>query len=434
MHFFIYWEEVDEEGDLAAEMDLVCGVPYFERLYICLEGCKKGFMAECRPIIGLDACHLKTKSGGQLITTVARDPNEEYFPLAYAGLVQTFIDNWPQYEHRICCRHLYNNLRKNHPGVLIRELFWKAAKATYKAEFDRLMDELKGIDEDAHCWLEDHSATIWARHMFSEDGLSDTVLNNMCASFNSKILKFRSKPIITIPESIRLYLMTKFQENRQKIMKVESEICPKVLKRLHREKTASSRWLACWAVSYILFNRQDAEQYVHRCFHVSTYKACYEPVIAPINGQNMCRPSGVQPVQPPIKKRPTGGPKKKRVREVGEPAGRRADQQMQKLFQHQSANRTSSSSTKLSHPICTTSAICIIPIQHALLHSWCTNSAMDKLSQSIAIIPVQHAHLHSLCMSSVMDKLFQAMCNIPNQHALLIEPKCTILDQHALLI
>ena len=52
------------EGDLAAEMDLIYGVPYFERLYICLEGCKKGFMAGYRPIIGLDACHLKTKSGG----------------------------------------------------------------------------------------------------------------------------------------------------------------------------------------------------------------------------------------------------------------------------------------------------------------------------------------------------------------------------------
>ena len=72
------------EGDLAAEMDLICGVPYFERLYICLEGCKKGFMASCRPIIGLDACHLKTKSGGQLIIAVARDLNEEYFPLMYA--------------------------------------------------------------------------------------------------------------------------------------------------------------------------------------------------------------------------------------------------------------------------------------------------------------------------------------------------------------
>nr|POE87672.1 hypothetical protein CFP56_51757 [Quercus suber] len=75
-------------------------------------------------------------------------------------LLQTFIDNWPQYEHRICCKHLYNNLKKNHPVVLIRNLFWKAAKTTYKAKFDRLMDELKGIDEDAHSWLQDHSTTI----------------------------------------------------------------------------------------------------------------------------------------------------------------------------------------------------------------------------------------------------------------------------------
>ena len=33
------------DGDLVVkmEMDLVCGVPYFERLYVCLEGCKMGF-------------------------------------------------------------------------------------------------------------------------------------------------------------------------------------------------------------------------------------------------------------------------------------------------------------------------------------------------------------------------------------------------------
>ena len=31
------------EGDLAAEFDLVCGMPYFERQYICLRDVKKGF-------------------------------------------------------------------------------------------------------------------------------------------------------------------------------------------------------------------------------------------------------------------------------------------------------------------------------------------------------------------------------------------------------
>ena len=81
-------------GDLATEMDLVCGVPYFERLYICLEGWKKGFLAGCRPFIDLDACHLKNKSGGQLITAVYRDPNEEHFPLAYAMVEAEIKDSW----------------------------------------------------------------------------------------------------------------------------------------------------------------------------------------------------------------------------------------------------------------------------------------------------------------------------------------------------
>ena len=39
--------------------------------------------------------------------------------------------------------------------------------------------------------------------------------------------------------------MTMFQDKREKILRVESDICPKVLKRLHKE--AANRWLACWA-------------------------------------------------------------------------------------------------------------------------------------------------------------------------------------------
>ena len=95
------------EGDLATESDLVCGVPYFERLYICLEGCKKGFLAGCRLFIGLDACHLKNKSGGQLITAVCRDPNEEYFPLAYAVVEAETKDFWTWVfmsdQQKLCC-------------------------------------------------------------------------------------------------------------------------------------------------------------------------------------------------------------------------------------------------------------------------------------------------------------------------------------------
>ena len=49
-----------------------------------------------------------------------------------------------------------------------------------------------------HSWLDAHSTTKWAKHMFSEDALTDTIVNNMCESFNSRILKFKSKPIISM--------------------------------------------------------------------------------------------------------------------------------------------------------------------------------------------------------------------------------------------
>ena len=85
------------EGDLATEMDLICGFPYFVRLYIYLEDCKKGFITGYRPIIGLDAYHLKTKSGRRLITVIARDPNEEYLPLVYAVVEVETKDSWTRF-------------------------------------------------------------------------------------------------------------------------------------------------------------------------------------------------------------------------------------------------------------------------------------------------------------------------------------------------
>ena len=67
------------------------------------------------------------------------------------------------------------------------------------------MDELKGINADAHSWLDAHSTTKWVRHMFSEDALTNTIVNSMCESFNSRILKFKSKPIISM---VRVFVIT----------------------------------------------------------------------------------------------------------------------------------------------------------------------------------------------------------------------------------
>jgi hypothetical protein len=82
------------EGEMKVEDVSQIRDPVFQRLYVCFEACKTGFKNAYGPFIGLDACHLKGPYGGQLIATVARDSNEEYFPLAFTVVEAETYDSW----------------------------------------------------------------------------------------------------------------------------------------------------------------------------------------------------------------------------------------------------------------------------------------------------------------------------------------------------
>ena len=75
--------EADEEGN-----------PIFRRLYICYGGCKAGFKAGCRAVIGLDGCHIEGHHSGQLLTAVGIDPNNGMFPVAFAVVESECKDSW----------------------------------------------------------------------------------------------------------------------------------------------------------------------------------------------------------------------------------------------------------------------------------------------------------------------------------------------------
>jgi len=42
------------------------------------------FLVSCRSIIGLDSCFIKEKYGGELLSVLGRDANDQLLPLAYA--------------------------------------------------------------------------------------------------------------------------------------------------------------------------------------------------------------------------------------------------------------------------------------------------------------------------------------------------------------
>jgi len=68
--------------------------PRFGCFYMCLDGCKQGFLAGCRPFIGVDGCHLKTTYGGQLLVAMGRDPNDQYYSLAFVVEENECKETW----------------------------------------------------------------------------------------------------------------------------------------------------------------------------------------------------------------------------------------------------------------------------------------------------------------------------------------------------
>jgi len=65
----------------------------FQRFYSCSKACKDSFVS-CRPIIGLDSCFLKGKYGGELLSAMGRDANDQLLPLAYVVVEVENKETW----------------------------------------------------------------------------------------------------------------------------------------------------------------------------------------------------------------------------------------------------------------------------------------------------------------------------------------------------
>ncbi|KAL0368349.1 UNVERIFIED_CONTAM: hypothetical protein Scaly_1053800 [Sesamum calycinum] len=201
------------------------GKKKFDRIYICFKALKQEFLNGFRPLIRVDGCHLKGSHGGILLTVVSIDPNNQLFPLA--------SNHGSGVDNRFCVRHLHGNMKTaGFKGLAFKRALWAAARATTNAEFDRVMKEIGVLDVKALEWLSDKPHSKWSISHFKGYSKCDILLNNLCESFNSSILEAREKPILTMLEWIREYVMVKMQQNRDRAAKRygDKKICPKIKK------------------------------------------------------------------------------------------------------------------------------------------------------------------------------------------------------------
>ncbi|XP_076887927.1 uncharacterized protein LOC143538209 [Bidens hawaiensis] len=251
----------------------------FKRIYVCLGSLKKGFKAIGRDLLGLDGAFLKSAWLGQLLTAVGLDPNNGYYPVAYAvveaetmnswewfleclgddldlnniskftfmsdrqkGLIQAADKLFPSAEHRFCVRHITDNMRNIFKGKIYRDALWKLSTCTTPTHYERDMNNLKKLNKRAHLWVSKIPLETWSRSHFTGRAISYVLTNNMCECLNSKLVDGRDKPIITLLEYIRKYLMRKIVNVLKVIDRSSGLLTPYATKMMESEKKEANRY------------------------------------------------------------------------------------------------------------------------------------------------------------------------------------------------
>ncbi|KAL4554548.1 hypothetical protein LXL04_039380 [Taraxacum kok-saghyz] len=343
--------------------------------------CSKGFLAGCRPYIGLDACHLKGKFNGVLAAATSIDGNNGMFPVAYGVLESENTKSWtwflkslekaigtpnglvissdmqkgleaaitqvyPNVEHRECIRHLCSNFKKHFRGEFFTGKLWDASNTYSASEYDRLLNDIASVRPKAIAYLNENHKKIWSRSKFGTFVKCNHNTNNISETFNSWIGDIRYKSVLDLLDAIRVKLMERFDKKRNKVKKWKgplnlgdfqvrrsSDNHAEVNYKGERwdvildEKKCSCReWqvtgLPCvHAAAFIAFTRETSwDRYVDTYFTVQKFKVAYALEIAPMPGKDQwMHMETIEKIYPPILKRPPGRQKKRELYHVMSP-------------------------------------------------------------------------------------------------------------------
>ncbi|XP_075674891.1 uncharacterized protein LOC142644096 [Castanea sativa] len=323
-------------------------------MYVRYNAQKVGFLGRCRPLVGLDGCHLKGKFGGHILSATARDENDNIFPVALGVVEQENKDTWvwflqtfandigrpdeltlvfisnrqkgliptmemlfPTVEHRLCVKHIYNNFKLNFKGLELKVELWRCAATTTVREFEKRIQDMKILDKEA----------------------------------------WEDKPIIAMLEWIRVRLMSRIYSKRTGIENFTSDICTNIVQKLEQLKVDSKSFSTvlsgCYiyevdneyerhmvnltrkcctcrvwdltgipckhSVAAIYKNLERPEDYVHACYKKDTCVVAYKEMITPLPDQDEWVETNQLASVAPIVYKPPGKPPMKRKKDADEP-------------------------------------------------------------------------------------------------------------------
>nr|GFA65700.1 hypothetical protein CTI12_AA091940 [Tanacetum cinerariifolium] len=184
-------------------------------------------------------------------------------------------------------------------------------------------------DEAAHKWLVKRNPDSWSRAFFEMDRDTAAFENGISESFNSMILKARCKPLITMLEDIRIYLMQSVYYMNKQAMMLEDTITPSIRSgfqevevrkayaafcvNLHTKRCLCRKWkmsgIPCvHAVAGYLHMKMDPELGVSQSYSKNKWIEAYQYGIRPVLGSKTWMSISFPKPLPPLERKMPGRP------------------------------------------------------------------------------------------------------------------------------
>ncbi|MBA0777935.1 hypothetical protein Gotri_005882, partial [Gossypium trilobum] len=297
----------------------------------------------------LDGCWLKGYYGGHLLVAVGVDANDYIYSVAFTVVKSENKHSWfwflellqrdleidnsynicfmsdkqkclieaiyvlfPNAEVKNCARHLYNNFKnmKGFRGQAMRLTYWKAIKVTFPRQFEEVMSEMRSLSESTEAWLHGKDPKTWSIAHFSTRRKFDLLLNN-----NSE--EARDKSILTMLEIIKRKVMTRLVSMRKAAKKYPGHLCPRIQKKMSEILVYAGN--EKYEVDCGLGNKHVVDLLNSSCSN-KKWDLSGIPCKHAISCMQLLAEHvrDMEPILPPMIKRPLGRPKQTRRKEVDE--------------------------------------------------------------------------------------------------------------------
>ncbi|XP_072073963.1 uncharacterized protein [Arachis hypogaea] len=159
---------------------------------------------------------------------------------------------------------------------------------------------MKKVNQDAWSYLMKFDPVTWVRAYFIHGLKVDNLTNNICESFNSKIVKYMCNPILTMCEELRCYLMRRMVQHKRLIECHHGKLVPIQEKRLKRLVKPSNKWIAEWI-------GDNENKHFELC--MESLKKTYEHFIQPVTSEEFWIRTDQTRLDAPVIKRIIDRPK-----------------------------------------------------------------------------------------------------------------------------